>query len=506
MFPVQLIHGLTEPVVTKGISIRRLTLALGLLVVASLTLTAIMIGTIDTYLAVGCASIANVYILLLTKRTRKQTSGAHGIAPLMLVAIAPACISTALFFFGFLGTSIIDAVSRIILTTGFSIAFFITTYPLVPAAKFKTVETKLPESSSTPFVSILVPAYNEQGVISRTLNSLVNIKYERKEIIVIDDGSTDLTKFVAAGFKDRGVRVLSKPNGGKASALNFGLLFARGDIVITIDADSMITRDAVDEIVRTMNSNPDIVAVAGNIKILNSNSILTKIQELEYIMAINTIRRAFAFFGSVMVIPGAFGAFKKQHVIDVGGYDTDTMTEDFDVTIKLLKTRGAVSSSSTANAYTEVPSTWKSLYKQRIRWSTGTLQTIFKHKDIFSNGRYGNLHSIVFPIMLFSLFNPFASFLSLGAGLLMTLTGGFFLFARMIAMFLLIQLFVSLFALSIDDEGSGLAVYSPFFVFIYKQFIDIITVISFFKALSRKEKKWHKLQRSGGLEAIKIRS
>jgi len=367
------------------------------------------------------------------------------------------------------------------------------------------VETKLPESSSTPFVSILVPAYNEQGVISRTLNSLVNIKYERKEIIVIDDGSTDLTKFVAAGFKDRGVRVLSKPNGGKASALNFGLLFARGDIVITIDADSMVTRDAVDEIVRTMNSNPDIVAVAGNIKILNSNSLLTKIQELEYIMAINTIRRAFAFFGSVMVIPGAFGAFKKQHVIDVGGYDTDTMTEDFDVTIKLLKTRGAVSSSSTANAYTEVPSTWKSLYKQRIRWSTGTLQTIFKHKDIFSNGRFGNLHSFVFPIMLFSLFNPFASFLSLGAGLLMTLTGGFFLFARMIAMFLLIQLFVSLFALSIDDEGSGLAVYSPFFVFIYKQFIDIITVVSFFKALSRKEKKWHKLQRSGGLEAIQIR-
>ena len=87
----------------------------------------------------------------------------------------------------------------------------------------------------------------------------------------------------------------------------------------------------------------------------------------------------------------------------------------------------------------------------------------------------------------------------------MTLTGGFFLFARMIAMFLLIQLFVSLFALSIDDEGSGLAVYSPFFVFIYKQFIDIITVVSFFKALSRKEKKWHKLQRSGGLEAIQIR-
>lgn len=480
-------------------------MALGLLVVVALTLTAAMIGTLDIYIAVACAFVADAYILLLSRQSNKKATGSHGIAPLMLVAIVPACISIVLFFWGYLGSSPFEAASRVILTTGFSIAFFITTYPLMPAAMFKAVESRLPESHSTPFVSILVPAYNEQAVISRTLNSLVNIKYEKKEIIVIDDGSTDLTKFVASGYKKQGVKVLSKPNGGKASALNFGLLFAKGEIVITIDADSMVTRDAVDEIVRSMTSNPDIVAVAGNIKILNSNSVLTKIQELEYIMAINTIRRAFALFGSVMVIPGAFGAFKKQRVVDVGGYDTDTMTEDFDVTIKLLKTRGAVSSSSTANAYTEVPSTWKALYKQRIRWGTGTFQTILKHKDIFANARYGKLHSIVFPIMLFSLFNPVASFLSLGAGLLMTLTGGFFLFAQMIAMFLLIQLFVSLFALSIDDEGSGLAVYSPFFVFIYKQFIDVVTVVSVVKAFTSKGKKWQKLQRSGGLEAIQIR-
>ena len=145
----------------------------------------------------------------------------------------------------------------------------------------------------------------------------------------------------------------------------------------------MVTRDAVDKIVQAMESDPNNVAVAGNIKVLNSKSIITKIQELEYIMAINTIRRAFALFGAVMVIPGAFGAFKKKTVVEVGGYDTDTQTEDFDITIKLLKTRGAVSSSSTAHAYTEVPSSWKSLYKQRVRWGTGTFQTIIKHKDIF---------------------------------------------------------------------------------------------------------------------------
>lgn len=485
---------------------RRSTIALGILIVVALTFTAVMIGTVDIYVAVACAAAADLYIVLLSRRDRKKASGSGSrVAPLILVAMVPPILSVILFFLGYLGGPL-EALERTVLTTGFSIAFFVTTYPLVPAAKFKTLESRLPKNHTNPFVSILVPAYNEEGVISRTLTSLISIKYEHKEIIVIDDGSTDLTRFVASGYKKHGVKVVSKPNGGKAAALNYGMLFAKGDIVITIDADSMVTRDAVDEIVKAMTSNPDIVAVAGNIKILNSKSVLTKIQELEYTMAISTIRRAFALFGSVMVIPGAFGAFKKEAIVNVGGYDTDTMTEDFDVTIKLLKTRGAVSSSSSANAFTEVPSTWKSLYRQRVRWGTGTFQTIIKHRDIFANSRYGYLHSFVFPIMLFSIFNPLASFLSLGAGILMVLTGGGLLFLRMLGMFLMIELFVALFALSIDNEHTGLAVYSPFFVFIYKQFIDIITVVSLVKALTGKDKKWKKLQREGGLDAIQIRN
>jgi poly-beta-1,6-N-acetyl-D-glucosamine synthase len=485
--------------------VRQLTLLYGALVVLTLSIASLLIGTIDIVVAMACGFGADLYVIFLSRQKEKMFVGSR-FAPLMLVAVVPAVMSVVLFFFGFLGSSPIEAVYRTLTTTGFSIAFFITSYPIIPAAKFKELEDHLPENKTTPLVSILVPAYNEQGVITRTITSLLSLKYERKEIIIIDDGSSDLTRFVAQGYKKQGVKVVSKPNGGKASALNFGLLFAKGDIVITIDADSMVTRDAVDKIVQAMESDPNNVAVAGNIKVLNSKSTITKIQELEYIMAINTIRRAFALFGAVMVIPGAFGAFKKKTVLEVGGYDTDTQTEDFDITIKLLKTHGAVSSSSAAHAYTEVPSSWKSLYKQRVRWGTGTFQTIIKHKDIFSNSRYGALHSFVFPIMLFSLFNPLASFIALGAGVMMMLTGGLLLFARMMFMFLLIQLFVSLLALSIDNENNGLAVYSPFFVFIYKQFIDIVTIVSIVKALTGKEKKWHKLDRAGGLEAISVRS
>ena len=484
---------------------RQLTLLYGALVVLTLSIASLLIGTIDIVVAMACGFGADLYVIFLSRQKEKMFVGSR-FAPLMLVAVVPAVMCVALFFFGFLGSSPIEAVYRTLTTTGFSIAFFITSYPIIPAAKFKELEDHLPENKNTPLVSILVPAYNEQGVITRTITSLLSLKYERKEIIIIDDGSSDLTRFVAQGYKKQGVKVVSKPNGGKASALNFGLLFAKGDIVITIDADSMVTRDAVDKIVQAMESDPNNVAVAGNIKVLNSRSTITKIQELEYIMAINTIRRAFALFGAVMVIPGAFGAFKKKTVLEVGGYDTDTQTEDFDITIKLLKTHGAVSSSSAAHAYTEVPSSWKSLYKQRVRWGTGTFQTIIKHKDIFSNSRYGALHSFVFPIMLFSLFNPLASFIALGAGVMMMLTGGLLLFARMMFMFMLIQLFVSLLALSIDNEHNGLAVYSPFFVFVYKQFIDIVTIVSIVKALTGKEKKWHKLDRAGGTEAISVRS
>jgi len=482
---------------------RRLTLLYGALVVVTLSVACLLIGTIDILIAMACGFGADVYVILLARQKKKMFVGSR-FAPLLLVAVVPIAACAALFFFGYLGTNLLEAVYRAATTTGFSIAFFITSYPIIPAAKFKHIEEHLPESNTSPLVTVLVPAYNEQGVISRTLTSLLNTKYENKEIIVIDDGSSDLTRFVAQGYEKQGVRVVTKPNGGKASALNYGLLFAKGDIVITIDADSMVTRDAIDKIVQAMASDPNNVAVAGNIKVLNSTSTLTKIQELEYIMAINTIRRAFALFGAVMVIPGAFGAFKRKAVIEVGGYDTDTVTEDFDITIKLLKTRGAVSSSSAAHAYTEVPSDWKSLYKQRVRWGTGTFQTILKHKDIFGNNRYGALHSFVFPIILFSLFNPLASFIALSAGVMLAFSGGLLLFARMIFIFMLIQLFVSLLALSLDNENTGLAVYSPFFVFVYKQFIDYVTLVSIIKALTKKEKKWHKLERADGLKAISV--
>ncbi len=475
--------------------------------IAALGAIVYVIGTPDIYLAAGCGFAGDIYLYTLSRKTNPsaELGMRRGFAPILLVAVVPFAISTILAAEGYLGQPQ-EALLRVAMTTGFSIAIFVSSFPIALAIRFKIRETRGDRSRDyRPLVSILVPAYNEQEVISRTLESLMNLKYENKEIIVIDDGSTDLTSVSASWYKQHGVKVLRKPNGGKASALNYGLLFARGEILITIDSDSMVARDGIDEIVNIMKDDPNIVAVAGNIRVLNASSLITRIQELEYIMAINTIRRAFALFGVVMVVPGAFGAFRKKDVVNVGAYDRDTLTEDFDLTIKLLKTQGCVGSTSSGVAYTEVPSTWKALYKQRLRWNTGTFQPINKHKDAFWNRRFKLVHSFVFPMILLSMFNPIASFVAIGAGIWLALTGGLLLFLKMEALFLLVQFFVALVALSIDREDYRLAVYSPFFVILYKQFIDFTTIVSAFRAAFGKKKEWHKIQRKGGTDAISVR-
>jgi cellulose synthase/poly-beta-1,6-N-acetylglucosamine synthase-like glycosyltransferase len=476
------------------------------LALISVSVATILIDRPEIYLAAGCAFAGDLYLLWLSGRNKVglATGVRYGLAPLLLVGVVPAATTTILAVGGELGPPP-ASLFRILLATGFSIALLVSTFPIPLAVKFKSmISKKVQGSQSTPYVSILVPAYNEQAVISRTLESLVNLNYERKEIIVIDDGSADLTPSIASWYKKYGIKVLRKPNGGKASALNYGILFSKGEFLIMIDSDSMVTRGAVKEIVASLTEDPDVVAVAGNIKVLNSRSVLTRIQELEYSMAINTMRRAFSLFGTVMIVPGAFGAFRKREVVSVGGYDKDTMTEDFDLTVKLLKTRGIVSSTVTGVAYTEVPSTWKSLYAQRLRWNTGTFQTVYKHRDVFLNRRFQLLHSFVFPMVLLSLFNPIASFIALAGGILLITTGAPLIFLEMVVVFILVQFFVALVALSLDGGSYKLAVYSPFFVIVYKQFIDFITVISLFKATMTRRKEWGKLAREGGTGAIRV--
>jgi len=487
---------------TSGIGLP--TIIFAVLAIVTLTFAVYYIGRADVDTAAASALGGDLYILWRARGRGQEAPKGRRPSPLVLVVFVPVVGSLMLAEMGELGPPP-EAVLGGILVLGFSVALLVSTFPLALAIGFKLGEKRTTSKGEwEPFVSILVPAYNEQEVISRTLDSLMNLNYRKKEIIIVDDGSSDLTASIASWYRESGVKVVSQPNSGKASALNHALLYAKGELIITVDSDSMVARDAVDEVVRLLEGHPGTVAVAGNIKVLNGKSILTRIQELEYVMALNTIRRAYAFFGSVMVIPGAFGAFRRSDVTAVGGYDKDTLTEDFDLTVKLLKGRGPVISSSSAVAYTEVPSTLRGLFRQRLRWSTGAFQTVYKHREVAVERRYGALHSIGFPVLMMSLLNPFVGLLAIGAGAILALSGPPWAYVEMAGIFLLAQFFVALVAISIDQEDYRLAAYAPLFVVGYRQLMDAITVLAALRTTLHREAAWNKLARSGGTDAIGI--
>ncbi|MFW6111328.1 MAG: glycosyltransferase family 2 protein, partial [Thermoproteota archaeon] len=279
--------------------------------------------------------------------------------------------------------------SLTVIAVGLTMTFWNNFLTMPLAVYHKRKETRKEPLRFPPEISVIVPAYNEEEGLRRTLEGILEADYpsEKKEVIVVDDGSTDRTLAVASLYRKRGIKVYHKEHGGKYSAINYGLKFAHGEIIITVDADSIIGRRALKELVKNFQ-DPEVAAACGNIKVLNRENWITRCQALEYILGINILRRALDVFGAVTVVPGGLGAFRKEILEGGGLYDKDTLTEDFDVTVKTLKTGRIVQASSYALAYTQAPKTLKSLYKQRMRWYTGNLQTLIKHRDAFLNPRF----------------------------------------------------------------------------------------------------------------------
>jgi cellulose synthase/poly-beta-1,6-N-acetylglucosamine synthase-like glycosyltransferase/peptidoglycan/xylan/chitin deacetylase (PgdA/CDA1 family)/spore germination protein YaaH len=265
-----------------------------------------------------------------------------------------------------------------------------------------------------PRVAVLIPAYNEAKVIVRTIRSVMMSNYKNIRVIVIDDGSTDNTYRVAidaypADIASGRLTVLTKPNGGKADALNFGLERTNEEVYIGIDADGVIAHDAITNLVAHF-ADPKIGAVAGNAKVGNRVNLWTRWQALEYITSQNFERRALDLFDVVMVVPGAIGAWRTAAVKQGGGYHTNTVAEDADLTMNLLEQGYWVIYEDRALAFTEAPVNMNGLMRQRFRWSFGILQAIFKHRGAIAKRRAMGLfalpNTLVFQILL-PLFSPF---------------------------------------------------------------------------------------------------
>jgi peptidoglycan-N-acetylglucosamine deacetylase len=264
-----------------------------------------------------------------------------------------------------------------------------------------------------PRVAVLIPAYNEEKVIERTIQGALDSDYPNLRVIVIDDGSKDRTLEIAhrtfAREEAAGkVIILTKPNGGKAEALNFGLEhIGDAEIFVGIDADTIIAPDAIVRMVPHF-LNPKVGAVAGNAKVGNRVNLWTRWQALEYITSQNFERRALNTMGAVSVVPGAIGAWRVAAVCEAGGYHVDTVAEDADLTMALLRNGNRVQYEDMALAFTEAPTTANALMRQRFRWSFGILQAIFKHRGVFA--RKGALGFVALPnILIFQILLPLVS-------------------------------------------------------------------------------------------------
>lgn len=353
-----------------------------------------------------------------------------------------------------------------------------------------------------PFVSIIVPAYNEGEVIEASLASLLELRYPYYEIIAVDDGSSDETYERMRQFEGNhyGVRVsvFRKENSGKADTLNYGIRRSRAPIVVCMDSDSRLTPEALRYAVRYFN-DPDIGAVAGNVKVINRHNIWTKLQALEYIEGLNIVRKSQAFFRSVNVIPGPIGIFRRIALERVGGYDSDTFAEDFDLTVKVLADGWKITYEPKAVAYTEAPEELRDVIKQRYRWTRGILQTIRKQRRLLTNSGGNVTTSLSLWYMMFEglawpVMNIFANVFFVWVALF---TGTTKLLVLWWLLLTILDLIIAVHAIAMEKEDMRLVPYAFFYRFFYVLIIDVCKVFATLEEAVGLDMAWGKLARKG---------
>lgn len=470
-------------------------LAITLAIVCSVGLLYHLLPTAVFYacvLLVGGGTATIVIVIVAITHGRGPLGPRSLLAALAFVLVAPSAIAVDRPEWDAL------ALVSVLFTVALALVFFYYVF-FVPLALYDAHRADDPPSASSyPSVSVLVPAYNEEGYVGRCIDSIRAATYPgEKEIVVIDDGSTDGTRAEARerAENDPSCTVVSRQNGGKYAALNYGLLYATGEVIVVVDADSRLAPDALEKTAAPFERDPDVGAVAGNVVVSNTDSLVSKLQALEYVIGIQVFRRAFSRCGAVTIVPGALGAFRRSVLDRTGGYDPDTLTEDFDVTVKALKA-GYTVTATDARCYTEAPGTWRDLYNQRLRWYRGNFETLLRHRDVFTNARFGVLYGVAFPLFALSMVGlPIAGLVVLGSAVLAVLSGAGGQVISAFGFFVALQTLFSLLALRLDDRSVALALYAPLFVFGYRQVLDVVILKSIFDVCSGRRLTWTRATR-----------
>ncbi|MGN6604969.1 MAG: glycosyltransferase [Ginsengibacter sp.] len=369
------------------------------------------------------------------------------------------------------------------------------------------------EKTHFPLVSIIVPAYNEEVNAVRTVKSLLLQDYPNIEVIFVDDGSKDRTFATVNKHFSRksNVHVYTKPNGGKASALNFGIEKSNGDFVVCIDADTQLKADAVTLLMHKFD-NEKVAAVAGNVKVGNEVNMITRWQSIEYITSQNFDRRAFDLLNCITVVPGAIGAFKKEAIIEVGGFTSDTLAEDCDLTMRLLRNGFIVRNCTQAISYTEAPETFRQFLKQRFRWSFGVMQCFWKHRDTLFNSKYKNFGMIAMPnILIYQIILPILAPLADIILVLSLLAASFGIVVASIPhiilyyfIFTLVDIAGAALAFAYEKENHVKLIWMLPQRLVYRQLMYYILLKSFNKAIKGELQGWGALKRTGTVKEMAI--
>jgi cellulose synthase/poly-beta-1,6-N-acetylglucosamine synthase-like glycosyltransferase/peptidoglycan/xylan/chitin deacetylase (PgdA/CDA1 family) len=356
-----------------------------------------------------------------------------------------------------------------------------------------------PVAVYAPSVAVIVPAYNEEVGIERSVRSIATNDFPDFEVLVVDDGSTDRTAQLVGALELDNVRLIRRDNAGKAGALNTGIELSDAEIVVMVDGDTLFEPNTILNLVAPF-ADEDVAAVAGNTKVGNRRGLLGCWQHIEYVIGFNLDRRMYDVLQATPTVPGAVGAFRRDILAEVGGVPADTLAEDTDLTLAIGRTGRRVVYAETARAWTEAPATLGALWRQRYRWSFGTMQAVFKHRGaILSRDRrqrrigrralpYMLLFQIALPVAapLIDLFSLYGLFFTgaVRAGIIW-------------AAFNLLQLAIGVYAFKLDREPLRPLWVLPLQQFVYRQLMYLVIIESSISAIQGARSGWRHIPRTG---------
>ena len=364
----------------------------------------------------------------------------------------------------------------------------------------RAVRAASPELGFAPPVSIVVPAYNEAVGIERAVRSLAASDYPEFEVVVVDDGSIDGTGDLVRSLGLERVTVVRQANAGKPAALNTGIATARHDVLVTVDGDTVFEPDTLRALVQPFR-DPQVGAVSGNTKVGNRRGLLGRWQHIEYVMGFNLDRRLYDVLHCMPTVPGAVGAFRREALVDIGGVSGATLAEDTDITLGIGRAGWHVVYAEDARGWTEAPASVAALWRQRYRWSYGTMQAVWKHKAAVVRRGERRIGWIGIPYLVF-----FQILLPLLAPLidLFAIYGLLFLDPVPVAAywlgFNLVNLAVGWYAFHLDRESPRPLWAMPLQQFVYRQLMYLVVIESTISALAGTRIRWQRMERTGDVE------